>query len=92
MLRVISIDEVEPGIRERAFGDGLTAEERFQSDLGQYVSPEDLVRLTLQMRDLMHAEVEAGRMLPVVSARGVVGWETPEQVARRDAERRGDRP
>lgn len=92
MLRVITIDEIEPETRENAFGDGLTAEERFQADLAPYVSLEELIRLTLQMRDLMQAEVEAERMFPVISARGVVGWETPEQVARRDAKRKGDRP
>lgn len=70
----IDINDVDPATREAAFGDGLTADERMERSVGQYVTAEQLLAMQRSVRDEMQRQVERGEMVPVVSTRGVVGW------------------
>jgi hypothetical protein len=68
------VGEIDPVTRAIVFGDGLTAAERFRNDISRYAPPEEIDSLVSQMLDAMAHHVAAGRMIPILSDRGVVGW------------------
>jgi len=91
--KIIHIDEIDPGLRERAFGDGLTAEERFRADIGKYVPDEQIERMLRQLRDQTEREVAAGSLVQIIGPRGVIGWlpvDGEKFDGRTDAQREAD--
>lgn len=73
--RVIHLDEIDPGVRERAFGDGLTAEQRFREQMARWLTPVQLDAMAASMMRDMEALVARGEATPIVGPNGIVGWD-----------------
>lgn len=70
----ISLDSLPARIREAAFGTGQTFEEGLRAQMSRWCSPEQLDSIVRQALDSTAVEVAAGRLTPIISNRGVVGY------------------
>lgn len=92
--RTIHIDQIDPGTRRRAFGDGLTAADRLRASISPHFPPQTVDRMVADMLAKMEARVAAGEMIPIVGPPGVMGWypdsEAVRILTRTPAERAAD--
>jgi hypothetical protein len=74
-VTIIDINDIDPEVRKAAFGDGLTYLERFRNGLLRWMPEVQVDALVQQHVNDVKRHVETGDMTPIVSSRGIVGYQ-----------------
>jgi hypothetical protein len=74
-VTIIDINDIDPEVQRAALGDGLTYLERFRNGLLRWMPEDQVDALVQQHVNDVKRHVETGDMTPIVSSRGVVGYQ-----------------
>lgn len=71
----ISINDIPPSVRKNAFGNGLTFEQTMRQQMRNFLSGQALDDMIAGAIDEMAKAVAKGEMIPILSNRGIVGYQ-----------------